>query len=131
MVHLLGRAGKIKEAWNFIENRLIGLGIMYMVRRWVIVKFRKTLNWERATNKLFELMKMSTMSCLRPFHASASKWWNGVSTTHPQSKRIYNVCFGWRMCPTQNLIHDVEDDNVQEQLLNSHSEKCLPFLLVI
>ncbi|KAG6601089.1 Pentatricopeptide repeat-containing protein, chloroplastic, partial [Cucurbita argyrosperma subsp. sororia] len=53
----------------------------------------------------------------------------GLQETHAQSKRIYAFLEELRdeikvagYVPNTSLIHDVEDD-VQEQLLNSHSEK--------
>lgn len=164
MVDLLGRAGRIKEAWDFIENMPISPGITVYGAMLGACKIHKNVELgEKAANELFELNpnEGGYHVLLANIYASTSKWgkvaevrkamekkglqktpgcslvelrnevhsFYSGSTTHPQSKRIYafleelgDEIKAAGYVPDTNSIHDVEDD-VQEQLLNSHSEK--------
>ncbi|XP_022139093.1 pentatricopeptide repeat-containing protein At1g11290, chloroplastic isoform X2 [Momordica charantia] len=164
MVDLLGRAGRINEAWDFIENMPVSPGITVYGAMLGACKIHKNVELgEKAANRLFELKpdEGGYHVLLANIYASASKWskvaevrktmekkglqktpgcslvelrnevhsFYSGSTSHPQSKRIYafleelgDEIRAAGYVPDTNLIHDVEDD-VQEQLLNSHSEK--------
>ncbi|XP_022967033.1 pentatricopeptide repeat-containing protein At1g11290, chloroplastic isoform X2 [Cucurbita maxima] len=164
MVDLLGRAGRIKEAWDFIGNMPVSPGITVYGAMLGACKIHKNVEFgEKSANKLFEMNpdEGGYHVLLANIYASASKWgkvaevrrtmekkglkktpgcsfvelrnevhsFYSGSTTHPQSKRIYaflevlgDEIKAAGYVPDTNSIHDVEDD-VQEQLLNSHSEK--------
>ncbi|KAF6164358.1 hypothetical protein GIB67_037515 [Kingdonia uniflora] len=164
MVDLLGRAGRLDEAWDFIRNMPIEPGISVFGAMLGACKIHKNVELgKQAAEKLFELEPkeggyhvllaniyaaasmwddvasvrklMKTKGLQKTPGCSLVEWKNGVhsfysgSITHPQSDRIYaklkalgNKIRGVGYVPDTNSIHDVEDD-VQEQLLNSHSEK--------
>lgn len=164
MVDLLGRAGKLDEAWTFIQNMPLKPGINVYGAILAACKIHKNVDFgEKAAEKLFELGPDDGgyHVLLANIYATASMWdklakvrtlmektgiqktpgctlvdlknevhsFYSGSTCHPQSKRIYSYlevlmdkikAAGY--IPDTSSIHDVEDD-VQEQLLNSHSEK--------
>ncbi|KAF8397563.1 hypothetical protein HHK36_016483 [Tetracentron sinense] len=164
MVDLLGRVGRLDEAWDFIQKMPIEPEISVFGAMLGACKIHKNVELgEKAAKRLFELgpNEGGYHVLLANIYATASNW-DGVakvrtmmekkglqktpgcslvelrnevhtfysgSTTHPQSKRIYGAleALGDKMkaagyVPDTNSIHDVEDD-VKEQLLNSHSEK--------
>ncbi|XP_018849370.2 pentatricopeptide repeat-containing protein At1g11290, chloroplastic [Juglans regia] len=164
MVDLLGRSGKLNEAWDFIQGMPIEPGITVFGAMLGACKIHKNVELgEKAAEKLFELNpdEGGYHVLLSNIYATASMWdkmakvrtmmekkglqktpgcslvdfknevhsFYSGSTRHPQSKRIYafleklgEVIKAAGYVPDTNSIHDVEDD-VKEQLLNSHSEK--------
>lgn len=164
MVDLLGRAGKLNEAWDFIQKMPIEPGITVFGAMLGACKIHKNVELgEKAAQKLFELNpdEGGYHVLLSNIYATASMWdklarvrtimekkglqktpgcslvdlrnevhsFYSGSTSHPQSKRIYAFLdkLGEEIkaagyVPDMNSIHDVEDD-VKQQLLNSHSEK--------
>ncbi|CAK9140093.1 unnamed protein product [Ilex paraguariensis] len=164
MVDLLGRAGRLNEAWHFIQNMPIEPGINVFGAMLGSCKIHKNVDLgEKAANKLFELdpEEGGYHVLLANIYAKASMWdkvakvrttmqkeglqktpgcslvdlrnevhtFYSGSTGHPQSTNIYayletliDEIKAAGYVPDTNSIHDVEDD-VQEQLLNSHSEK--------
>ncbi|KAJ9179510.1 hypothetical protein P3X46_011292 [Hevea brasiliensis] len=164
MVDLLGRAGRLNEAWDFIQKMPIEPGITVYGAMLGACKIHKNVELgEKAANKLFELNpdEGGYHVLLANIYATASMWdklaevrtmmrkkglqktpgcslvelrneihsFYSGSTGHPQSKRIYafletlvDKIKAAGYVPDTNSIHDVEDD-VKEQLLNTHSEK--------
>ncbi|KAF2323706.1 hypothetical protein GH714_036659 [Hevea brasiliensis] len=164
MVDLLGRAGRLNEAWYFIQKMPIEPGITVYGAMLGACKIHKNVELgEKAANKLFELNpdEGGYHVLLANIYATASMWdklaevrtmmrkkglqktpgcslvelrneihsFYSGSTGHPQSKRIYafletlvDKIKAAGYVPDTNSIHDVEDD-VKEQLLNTHSEK--------
>ncbi|KAK9126885.1 hypothetical protein Scep_015731 [Stephania cephalantha] len=164
MVDILGRAGRLDEAWNFIQSMPIEPGISVYGAMLGACKIHKNVELgEKAAERIFELEpnEGGYHVLLANIYATASMWdkvahvrklmkrkglqktpgcslvelgneihtFYSGSTTHPQSKRIYAKLLelgdeikAAGYVPDSNSIHDVEDD-VQEQLLNSHSEK--------
>ncbi|KAF8028150.1 hypothetical protein BT93_E0917 [Corymbia citriodora subsp. variegata] len=164
VVDLLGRAGRLKEAWNFIQKMPIEPGITVFGAMLGACKIHKNVELgEMAANKLFELdpQEGGYHVLLANIYATASMWsrvaevrkimakeglqktpgcslvelrnevhsFYSGSTEHPQSKRIYafletlvDEIKAAGYVPDTHSIHDVEDD-VKEQLLNSHSER--------
>ncbi|KAI8021616.1 Pentatricopeptide repeat-containing protein [Camellia lanceoleosa] len=164
MVDLLGRAGKLNEAWDFIQNMPIEPAINVFGAMLGACKIHKNVDFgEKAANKLFELDpdEGGYHVLLANIYAKASMWdkvakvrvdmerkglqktpgcslvdlrnevhtFYSGSTRHPQSEKIYSYletliddikAVGY--VPDSNSIHDVDED-VHEQLLNSHSEK--------
>ncbi|THG04876.1 pentatricopeptide repeat-containing protein At1g11290, chloroplastic [Camellia sinensis] len=164
MVDLLGRAGKLNEAWDFIQNMPIEPAINVFGAMLGACKIHKNVDFgEKAANKLFELDpdEGGYHVLLANIYAKASMWdkvakvrvdmerkglqktpgcslvdlrnevhtFYSGSTRHPQSEKIYSYLetliddikvAGY--VPDSNSIHDVDED-VHEQLLNSHSEK--------
>ncbi|KAL7239195.1 hypothetical protein ACSBR2_005147 [Camellia fascicularis] len=164
MVDLLGRAGKLDEAWDFIQNMPIEPAINVFGAMLGACKIHKNVDFgEKAANKLFELDpdEGGYHVLLANIYAKASMWdkvakvrvdmerkglqktpgcslvdlrnevhtFYSGSTRHPQSEKIYSYletliddikAAGY--VPDSNSIHDVDED-VHEQLLNSHSEK--------
>ncbi|KAK3228629.1 hypothetical protein Dsin_000510 [Dipteronia sinensis] len=164
IVDLLGRAGHLTEAWDFIQRMLIEPGITVFGAMLGACKKHKNIELgEKAANTLFELNpdEGGYHVLLANIYATASMWdkvakvrsimeekglqktpgcsllelrnevhsFYSGSMSHPQSKRIYafletlvDEIKAAGYVPDVNSIHDVEDD-VQEQLLSSHSEK--------
>ncbi|KAA8537367.1 hypothetical protein F0562_026946 [Nyssa sinensis] len=164
MVDLLGRAGRLDEARDFIQGMPIEPGINVLGAMLGACKIHKNVELgEKAANKLFELdpEEGGYHVLLANIYATASMWdkvaevrtkmdkkglqktpgcslvdlRNAVhtfysgSTNHPQSKKIYafletliDEIKAAGYVPDTNSIHDVEND-IQEQLLSSHSEK--------
>ncbi|XP_009799583.1 pentatricopeptide repeat-containing protein At1g11290, chloroplastic-like [Nicotiana tabacum] len=164
MVDLVGRAGRLGEAWNFIDNMPVRPGLNVYGAMLGACKIHKNVDLgEKAADKLFELDPDDGgyHVLLANMYATASMWHKvakvrtmmerkGIqktpgcslvdlrnevhtfysgSTSHPQSEKIYAYletlldrikAAGY--IPDTDSIHDVEDD-VQEQLLKSHSEK--------
>lgn len=164
MVDLLGRSGKLNEAWEFIQNMPIEPGMNVFGAMLGACKIHKNVDLgEKAADRLFELNpeEGGYHVLLANIYAIASMWdkvakvrtmmekqgiqktpgvslvdlrnevhtFHSGSVTHPQSKKIYDYleqlidkikAAGY--VPDTNSIHDVEDD-VQEQLLSTHSEK--------
>ncbi|XAR54499.1 hypothetical protein NMG60_11029649 [Bertholletia excelsa] len=164
MVDLLGRAGQLSEAWDFIQNMPIKPGINVFGAMLGACKIHKNVDFgEWAARSLFELdpEEGGYHVLLSNIYATASMWdkvaevrvlmerkglqktpgcslvdlknevhtFYSGSTGHPQSGRIYDFleklideikAAGY--VPDTNSIHDVEED-VHQQLLNSHSEK--------
>lgn len=164
MVDLLGRAGRLDEAWDFIQNMPVEAGISVYGAMLGACKIHNNVKLgEKAAEKLFDLHpdEGGYHVLLTNIYARASMWdkvaevrlkmemkglrktpgcslvelknevhtFYSGSTRHPQSKKIYAYletlgdeikAAGYE--PDTNSIHDVEDD-VKEQLLNSHSEK--------
>ncbi|MCD7453308.1 Pentatricopeptide repeat-containing protein, chloroplastic [Datura stramonium] len=164
MVDLIGRAGRLSEAWKFINNMPIKPGLNVYGAMLGACKIHKNIDLgEKAADKLFELDPNDGgyHVLLANMYATASMWHKvakvrtmmerkGIqktpgcslvdlrnevhtfysgSTSHPQSEKIYAYleklfdrikAAGY--IPDTDSIHDVEDD-VQEQLLKSHSEK--------
>ncbi|KAL3651136.1 hypothetical protein CASFOL_007539 [Castilleja foliolosa] len=164
MVDLLGRAGQLDEAWNFIQKMPVEPGINVFGAMLGACKIHKNIDLgEKAADKLFDLNPNDGgyHVLLANIYAIASMWdkvakvrnlmeKSGIRKTpgyssvdlktemhtfysggtgHPQSERIY-AYLGKLMdkikaagyVPDTSSIHDVEDD-VQEQLLSTHSEK--------
>lgn len=164
MVDLLGRAGKLEEAWSFIEDMPIEPGIsVYGAMLGACKKHRNVQLGEAAAERIFELEpdEGGYHVLLANIYANAAMW-EGVArvrklmgrkglqktpgcssielqdkvhtfysgaTNHPQSRQIYARlsrlideirAAGYR--PHIESSHDVGDD-VQAQLLASHSEK--------
>ncbi|GAV88616.1 PPR domain-containing protein/PPR_2 domain-containing protein/DYW_deaminase domain-containing protein [Cephalotus follicularis] len=164
MVDLLGRAGRLTEACDFIQKMPIEPEITVYGALLGACKIHKNVEiGEKAANKLFELSpdEGGYHVLLSNIYATASLWdkvakvrtmvekqglkktpgcslvelrnevhsFYSGSTSHPQSKMIYafleelvHEIKAAGYVPETNSIHDVEDD-VKEQLLNSHSEK--------
>ncbi|XP_050232816.1 pentatricopeptide repeat-containing protein At1g11290, chloroplastic [Mercurialis annua] len=164
MVDLLGRAGRLSEAWDFIQKMPVEPGITVYGAMLGACKIHKNVDLgEKAAYRLFELNpdEGGYHVLLANIYATASMWekvaevrkmmqkkglqktpgcslvelrnevhsFYSGSTSHPQSKKIYNFletlvdrikAAGY--VPDTNSIHDVEDD-VKEKLLNTHSEK--------
>ncbi|KMS98200.1 hypothetical protein BVRB_4g094640 [Beta vulgaris subsp. vulgaris] len=164
MVDLLGRAGLLDEAWDFIQNMPIEPGVSIYGAMLGACKIHKNLELgEKAANRLFDLDPDDGgyHVLLANIYSAASMWdkvaevrsmmdkkglrktpgcslvelrnefhtFHSGSTMHPQSREIYAYLdkllksiksIGY--VPDTNSIHDVEDD-VQERLLSSHSEK--------
>ncbi|KAH6772845.1 Pentatricopeptide repeat superfamily protein [Perilla frutescens var. hirtella] len=164
MVDLLGRAGQLEEAWDFIQKMAVEPGINVYGAMLGACRIHKNVDLgEKAADKLFELEpdEGGYHVLLANMYAIASMWQKvakvrtlmqrkGIqktpgcssvdlinevhtfysgSTSHPQSEKIYAYlgklierikAAGYT--PDTSSIHDVEDD-VQEQLLNTHSEK--------
>ncbi|XP_009631335.1 pentatricopeptide repeat-containing protein At1g11290, chloroplastic [Nicotiana tomentosiformis] len=164
MVDLLGRAGQLGEAWDFIDNMPVRPGLNVYGAMLGACKIHRNVELgEKAADKLFELDPDDGgyHVLLANMYATASMWHKvakvrtmmerkGIqktpgcslvdlrnevhtfysgSTSHPQSEKIYAYleklldrikAAGY--IPDTDSIHDVEDD-VQEQLLKSHSEK--------
>ncbi|KAI9115226.1 hypothetical protein K1719_013545 [Acacia pycnantha] len=164
MVDLLGRAGRLDDAWDFIHKMPTEPGINVLGAMLGACRIHKNVELgEKVADKIFELNPDDGgyHVLLANMYASASMW-NKVakvrtamekqgiqktpgcslvelgnevhtfysgSTNHPQSKRIYvfleNLVDEIKAAgyvPDTNSIHDVEED-VKEQLLNSHSER--------
>ncbi|KAL6498856.1 Pentatricopeptide repeat-containing protein, chloroplastic [Orobanche hederae] len=163
MVDLLGRAGKLNEAWDFIQKMPVKPGINVLGAMLGACKIHKNVDLgEKAADELFDLKPDDGgyHVLLANIYAIASMWdkvakvrnlmekkgikktpgcssvdlKNGMhtfysgSTSHPQSEQIYAYleklvdrikAAGY--VPDTSLIHGVEDD-VQEKLLNTHSE---------
>ncbi|KAM7472603.1 hypothetical protein LguiA_010786 [Lonicera macranthoides] len=164
MVDLLGRAGQLNEAWDFIQNMPVKPAINVLGAMLGACKIHKNIDLgEKAANELFELNpeEGGYHVLLANIYATASMWdkvakvrttmeKKGIQKTpgcslvdlrnevhtfysgsswHPQSKKIYayletliDKIKNAGYVPDINSIHDVEND-VQEQLLSSHSEK--------
>ncbi|KAF9593231.1 hypothetical protein IFM89_020899 [Coptis chinensis] len=164
VVDLLGRAGKLDEAWKFIQQMPIEPGISVFGAMLGACKIHKNVQLgEMAAKRLFELepKEGGYHVLLANIYATASMWkdvakvrtmmknkglqktpgcslvelrnevhtFYSGSTTHPQSGKIYakleslvDKIKAVGYVPDTNSVHDVEDD-VQEQLLSSHSEK--------
>ncbi|XP_022857433.1 pentatricopeptide repeat-containing protein At1g11290, chloroplastic [Olea europaea var. sylvestris] len=164
IVDLFGRAGRLEEAWNFIQNMPVQPGLNVFGAMLGACKIHKNIDLgEKAADKLFELEPDDGgyHVLLANIYATASMWdkvakvrtmmektgiqktpgcslvdlknevhtFYSGSTNHPQSKHIYSYleklidrikAAGYT--PDANSIHDVEGD-VQERLLNTHSEK--------
>lgn len=164
VVDLLGRAGKLAEAWDFILKMPVEPGINVFGAMLGACKIHKNVDLgEKAADKLFDLEpdEGGYHVLLANMYAIASMWdkvakvrtlmekkgiqktpgcssvdlknevhtFYSGSTRHPQSEKIYAYlqklierikAAGY--IPDTSSIHDVEDD-VQEQLLNAHSEK--------
>ncbi|GMG99526.1 hypothetical protein Nepgr_001366 [Nepenthes gracilis] len=164
MVDLLGRAGLLEEAWDFIQNMPIEPGISVFGAMLGACKIYKNVELGKKTaNRLFDLDPDDGgyHVLLANIYSASSMWENMAevrskmdnkglrktpgcslvelrnelhtfysgSTIHPQSKEIYAYlhtilekikAVGY--VPDTSSIHDIED-NVQEQLLYSHSEK--------
>ncbi|KAL1535793.1 Pentatricopeptide repeat-containing protein, chloroplastic [Salvia divinorum] len=164
MVDLLGRAGKLDEAWGFIQTMPVEPGINVYGAMLGACKIHKNVDLgEEAADKLFELEPSDGgyHVLLANMYAIAAMWekvakvrslmqrkgiqktpgcssvdlrnevhtFYSGNTSHPQSEKIYAYlskllerikAAGYT--PDTSSIHDVEDD-VQEQLLNTHSEK--------
>lgn len=164
MVDLLGRAGQLEEAWEFIQKMPVEPGINVYGAILGACKIHKNVDLgEKAADKLFELEPDDGgyHVLLANIYAIASMWQKvakvrtlmekkGIqktpgcssvdlknevhtfysgSTSHPQSEKIYAYlgklidrikAAGYT--PDTSSIHDVEDD-IREQLLNTHSEK--------
>nr|AYM00561.1 pentatricopeptide repeat protein [Salvia miltiorrhiza] len=172
MVDLLGRAGQLEEAWDFIQTMPVEPGLNVYGAMLGACKIHKNVDLgEQAADKLFELepKEGGYHVLLANIYAIASMWGKvakvrslmqrkGIqktpgcssvdlrhevhtfysgSTSHPQSEKIYAYlsklmerikAAGYT--PDTSSIHDVEDD-VQEQLLNTHSEKlAIAFALI-
>ncbi|KAL6011204.1 hypothetical protein ACLOJK_001649 [Asimina triloba] len=111
MVDILGRAGKLDEAWDFIQKMPIEPGISIFGAMLGACKIHQNVELgEKAARRLFELEPQDAgyHVLLANIYATASMW-------DDVAKVIGYV-------PDTNSIHDVEDD-VKEQLLNSHSER--------
>ncbi|KAM3285259.1 pentatricopeptide repeat-containing protein, chloroplastic [Capsicum chacoense] len=164
MVDLIGRAGRLSEAWNFIDNMPISPGLNVYGAMLGACKIHKNVDLgEKAADKLFDLDPDDGgyHVLLANMYATASMWkkvakvrtmmerkgiqktpgcslvdlrnevhtFYSGSTSHPQSEKIYvyleklfDRIKAAGYIPDTDSIHDVEDD-VQEQLLKSHSEK--------
>ncbi|KAF7824788.1 pentatricopeptide repeat-containing protein [Senna tora] len=164
MVDLLGRAGRLDEAWSFIQNMPTEPEINVLGAMLGACKIHKNIELgEKVADKLFELDpdEGGYHVLLANMYASASMWdkvakvrtamekqgipktpgcslvefrnevhsFYSGSTNHPQSKIIYayleklgDEIKAAGYVPDAESIHDVEED-VKEQLLNSHSER--------
>ncbi|KAL3833053.1 hypothetical protein ACJIZ3_007789 [Penstemon smallii] len=164
MVDLLGRAGQLEKAWEFIQKMPVAPGINVYGAMLGACKIHKNVDLgEMAADKLFDLEpeEGGYHVLLANIYAIASMWdkvakvrnlmekkgiqktpgYSSVdfknevhtffsgNTSHPQSDKIYAYLeelidkikeAGY--VPDTSSIHDVEDD-VHEQLLNTHSEK--------
>ncbi|GMN55659.1 hypothetical protein TIFTF001_024767 [Ficus carica] len=164
MVDLLGRAGLLDEAWDFIQKMPIDPGITVYGAMLGACRIHKNIELgEKVAMQIFELSPDNGgyHVLLSNIYATASMWdkvakvrnmmenqglkktpgcslvdlgnefhtFYSGSTIHPQSKQIFAYLETLReeiksagYVPDTNSIHDVEDD-VKQQLLNSHSEK--------
>lgn len=164
MVDLLGRAGRLNEAWSFIQKMPLKPGITVFGAMLGACKIHNNVELaEMTAKKIFELEPDDGgyHVLLSNIYATASMWdrvskvrmlmkskelkktpgcslldlkyefhtFHSGSTDHPQSKQIYTFLetLGDKIkaagyVPETNSVHDVED-NVKEQVLNSHSEK--------
>lgn len=164
MADLLGRAGLLDEAWDFIQKMPIDPGITVYGAMLGACRIHKNIELgEKVAMQIFELSPNNGgyHVLLSNLYATASMWdkvakvrnmmenqglkktpgcslvdfgnefhtFYSGSTIHPQSKQIYAYLETLReeiksagYVPDTNSIHDVEDD-VKQQLLNSHSEK--------
>lgn len=164
MVDLLGRAGKLEEAWEFINKMPIKPGISVYGAMLGACKIHKNVNLgEEAAKRLFELEpeEGGYHVLLANIYANASMWkdvarvrtmmekkglqktpgcsfiefknevhtFYSGSTNHPQAEKVYkrldrlmDEIKDAGYVPDTESIHDVEED-VKEQLLNTHSEK--------
>ncbi|KAL8534200.1 hypothetical protein ACS0TY_010270 [Phlomoides rotata] len=164
VVDLLGRAGQLDKAWDFIQKMPVEPGINVYGAMLGACRIHKNVDLgEKAADKVFELEPDDGgyHVLLANIYSIASMWQKvakvrtlmakkgikktpGISsvdlenevhtfysgsTRHPQSEKIYAYlgrlidrikAAGYS--PDISSIHDVEDD-VQEQLLNTHSEK--------
>ncbi|ONK58944.1 uncharacterized protein A4U43_C08F1340 [Asparagus officinalis] len=164
MVDLLGRAGRLDEAWNFIERMPLQPSISVYGAMLGACKIHKNVRLaEVAAERLFQLEpdEGGYHVLLANIYSSCSMWeevarvrrlmekqglqktpgWTSIelhskvhkfysgSTNHPQSMKIYARLkklmeeirdIGY--VPDTESSHDVEDE-VQVQLLASHSEK--------
>ncbi|GAB4836158.1 Pentatricopeptide repeat-containing protein At1g11290, chloroplastic [Ancistrocladus abbreviatus] len=164
MVDLLGRAGLLDDAWDFIKNMPIEPGISVFGAMLGACKIHKNVELgEKAAKRLFALDPDDGgyHVLLANIYSTSSMWdkvaevrskmenkglrktpgcslvelrnefhtFHSGSTIHPQSKEIYAYldtlvekikAVGY--VPDTCSIHDVED-NIQQQLLSSHSEK--------
>ncbi|URD90870.1 Pentatricopeptide repeat-containing protein [Musa troglodytarum] len=135
MVDLLGRAGRLHEAWDFIQKMPISPGISVYGAMLGACKIHKNVKLgEEAAQRLFELEpdEGGYHVLLANIYAAASMWEDVArsgSTDHPQSQKIYTrlarlideiKAVGY--VPDGDSLHDVEED-VKEQLLGTHSEK--------
>lgn len=164
MVDLLGRSGRLDDAWNFIRKMPTDPGINVLGAMLGACGIHKNVDLgEKVADKIFEQNPNDGgyHVLLANMYASASMWdkvakvrtamekqgiektpgcslvelrnevhtFYSGSTNHPQSKRIYDfletlgdeIKAAGYVADT-NSIHDVEED-VKEQLLNSHSER--------
>ncbi|CAK7336427.1 unnamed protein product [Dovyalis caffra] len=140
MVDLLGRAGRLNQAWDFIQKMPIKPGITVYGAMLGACKIHKNVDFgEKAA---FEIFKLNPDDggyhvLLANIYATASMWdklakvhsFYSGTTSHPQSQKIYayletlvDEIKAAGYVPDTNSIHDVEDD-VKVQLLNTHSEK--------
>uniref|UniRef100_A0A7N0T930 DYW domain-containing protein n=1 Tax=Kalanchoe fedtschenkoi TaxID=63787 RepID=A0A7N0T930_KALFE len=164
VVDLLGRSGRLDEAWEFIQKMPVQPGMNVYGAMLGACKIRNNVELgEKAAIEIFKLGpdEGGYHVLLANIYASASMWdkvvevrsrmarqglrktpgcsvvelnsqfhsFHSGTTTHPQSSQIYTYLekLGDEIrdagyVPDTNSIHDVEDD-VKEQLLNSHSEK--------
>ncbi|KAL0425732.1 UNVERIFIED_CONTAM: Pentatricopeptide repeat-containing protein, chloroplastic [Sesamum radiatum] len=164
VVDLLGRAGQLEEAWDFIQEMPVEPGLNVYGAMLGACKIHKNVDLgEKAADKLFDLEPDDGgyHVLLANIYAIASMWekvakvrtlmekkgiqktpgcssvdlknevhtFYSGSTSHPQSEKIYaylekliNRIKVAGYIPDTTSIHDVEDD-IQEQLLNTHSEK--------
>ncbi|KAK4411161.1 Pentatricopeptide repeat-containing protein, chloroplastic [Sesamum angolense] len=164
VVDLLGRAGQLEEAWDFIQEMPVEPGLNVYGAMLGACKIHKNVDLgEKAADKLFDLKPDDGgyHVLLANIYAIASMWekvakvrtlmekkgiqktpgcssvdlknevhtFYSGSTSHPQSEKIYaylekliNRIKVAGYIPDTTSIHDVEDD-IQEQLLNTHSEK--------
>lgn len=164
MVDLLGRAGWLDDAWNFIQKMPTEPGINVLGALLGACRIHKNVDLgQKVADKIFELDPDDGgyHVLLANMYASASMWdkvakvrtamekqgiqktpgcslvelrnevhtFYSGSTNHPQSKKIYaflealvDEIKAAGYVPDTNSIHDVEED-VKEQLLNSHSER--------
>ncbi|XP_042471396.1 pentatricopeptide repeat-containing protein At1g11290, chloroplastic-like [Zingiber officinale] len=164
MVDLLGRIGRLDEAWEFIQKMPIKPSISVYGAMLGACKIHKNVKLgEQAAKKLFELEpeEGGYHVLLANIYATASMWedvarvrttmekaglqktpgyswmdWKNElhtfysgGTNHPQSDKIYarlakliDEIKAAGYVPHTDSSHDVEED-VKEQLLNTHSEK--------
>ncbi|CAH9074363.1 unnamed protein product [Cuscuta epithymum] len=172
MVDLLGRAGRLDEAWDFINNIPVKPEVNVFGAMLGACKIHKNVELgEKVADKLFELEPDDGgyYVLLANIYASASLWkkvaqvrilmekkgirkapgcslvdlrnevhtFYSGSTAHPLSKQIYAYletlierikAAGY--IPNTDSFHDVEDD-VQEKLVSTHSEKlAIAFALI-
>ncbi|GAA0184411.1 hypothetical protein LIER_31699 [Lithospermum erythrorhizon] len=164
MVDLLGRAGQLEEAWNFIQTMNVEPQINVFGAMLGACRIHNNLEFaEKAAKKVFELGPDDGgyHVLLANIYATDAKWDKAASvrnlmdrtgirktpgcslvdlgneihtfysgsTSHPQSRKIYSyletlidkIKVAGYTAET-NSINDVEAD-VQEKLLNTHSEK--------
>ncbi|KAL8166703.1 hypothetical protein V2J09_008202 [Rumex salicifolius] len=164
MVDLLGRAGFLNKAWEFIEKMPIEPGINVYGAMLGACKIHKNVELgEKAANRIFDLDPEDGgyHVLLANIYAASSMWdkmaevrskmestgirktpgcslvqlksevhsFYSGSTIHPQTEKIYayldelvKKIKAAGHVPDTSSIHDVEAE-VQEKLLNSHSEK--------
>ena len=115
-----------RSRWQGQGSLRLVQGLQYVVPCWVLVKIHKNIELgEKAANKYLCI-------CFKVGQDGCSNKNNGEERASRNSWTIQqNICFLEELrdeikvagyVPNTSLIHDVEDD-VQEQLLNSHSEK--------